>query len=318
MPCRLSMRKTGSLPGAVSAASAGSNQPVTCRVTRSGSAGHERFRPRARGDDRGAGLYGACVGLDGHRTVARLDRTHDLAGADLRACGNRQRRESFDRGLDLDKSAVRLHHADIVRRQPEGREALHQFARRQHLMAERMMLGGGERAAHQDAVGRADLRDAGDMEQRPSGCGFQVPPQRVGAAHQRHVGGVLEVAEPDDAGQAVRRPAVVARNVAVEPQDPHAAAGELIERSASHGAKAADDDIEMSHEAVQFLRTRVLAARAAALAAASRPRRNIRSDRGVVHWIAANSSGAVRPAATAALAATRAAIKPQFLRKSVR
>ena len=39
----------------------------------------------------------------------------------------------------------------------------------------------------------------------------------------------------------------MARGVALEPQHALAAARQMMERCASHGAEAADDDIEMSH-----------------------------------------------------------------------
>ena len=39
----------------------------------------------------------------------------------------------------------------------------------------------------------------------------------------------------------------MARGVALEPQHALAAAGEMMERGAAHGAEAADDDVEMGH-----------------------------------------------------------------------
>ncbi len=93
-----------------------------------------------------------------------------------------------------------------------------------------------ERPADQRAVRRADLGNAGDVQQRPRGLGLDLAPQLVGAADQRHIGRVLEIGEADDAGVAVRRAAIVARWIAINPEHALAAARQMVERGASHDA----------------------------------------------------------------------------------
>ena len=100
-----------------------------------------------------------------------------------------------------------------------------------------------ERAGDERAVGRTDLGDAGDMQQRPGGFDLELAPQLIGAAHQRHIGRMLEIGEADDAGLAMRRAAIVVRRETIEPEHALTAAGQMIERGASHDAEPAHHDV---------------------------------------------------------------------------
>ncbi len=60
---------------------------------------------------------------------------------------------------------------------------------------------------------------------------------------QRHVVRMLEVGEPDDAGEPVRRALVVEHVEALEPEHALPAAGEVVERRAPHSADTDDDDV---------------------------------------------------------------------------
>ena len=106
---------------------------------------------------------------------------------------------------------------------------------------------GGKRAGDEFAAGRADLGDAGGVEERLAGRRFKLAPQRVGPAQQRHIGRVLEIAEPDDAGLAMRRALVVPGRKSLDACDADAAARQLIERRAAHGADANHDHVELRH-----------------------------------------------------------------------
>ncbi len=99
------------------------------------------------------------------------------------------------------------------------------------------------------AVGRADLGDAGDVDQRAPGGGLNLAPQRIGPAQQRHVGRMLEIAEPDDAGLAVRGAAVVRRGKALDADDAQAAARQLLERGAADGAEPDHHHVVFRHRA---------------------------------------------------------------------
>ena len=113
-------------------------------------------------------------------------------------------------GADFQEAAIGLHHADEICRQPEGGIPPHEVLRVENLVLQRMRPRRRQRSSHQYAVRRADLGDAGDMQELlPAGL-LEPAPQFIGAPQQRHVGRVLEIAEPDEAGDAMRGAAVVA------------------------------------------------------------------------------------------------------------
>src|SRR5204863_5783534 len=79
---------------------------------------------------------------------------------------------------------------------------------------------------------------------RFAGGGLELAPEPIGMAHQRHITGVLEIAEPDHAGQAMRGAAVMAGLEALDAEDANAPFREMVERGASHRAQPDDQDIE--------------------------------------------------------------------------
>ena len=142
-----------------------------------------------------------------------------------------------DRRLDREESAVGLHHADVIAGNAERRKASHHVRRVQHLVRQAVRARGAQRAGHDRAVGRADLDDAGDVHELPAGRRLELAPELIGAAQQRHVGRMLEIAEPDDAGLAVRGAAVMARRESLDADDAQPAARKLIQRGAAHRAE---------------------------------------------------------------------------------
>jgi hypothetical protein len=103
----------------------------------------------------------------------------------------------------LENPAIRLKHGEVVRRHPEEREAAHQFRCCEHLVAQTVDLGAGQRSLDQCAVGRPDLRDAGGVEERsPSGF-FELMPQCIRAPEQWDVGWMLEIPKSNDASRAM-------------------------------------------------------------------------------------------------------------------
>ena len=236
-------------------------QPAGCarrRVHRLEPAGHlagrsqrqrrqQRLGPGAHGDDRCAGLDGAAIGDDGDAAVAGRDRVHGFAAAQLGVGGGRERHLGGERGLHLEESTVRLQYRHVVGWHLEGRKPPHQLGGGQNLMPQAVQAGGGERSRDQRAVGRADLEDAGDVKQPLPRGRFELAPQRIGVTHQRDVGGMLEIADPEDAGRAMRGAAVMPRREALEPQHPHAAAGEMKQRRAAGRSQPAHHHIEIRH-----------------------------------------------------------------------
>src|SRR6516162_1424244 len=108
-------------------------------------------------------------------------------------------------------------------------------------------MGAGERSSHQAAIGRPDLRDAGDMEKLSPDCLFEFMPQFVSVAQQGDIGGMFEVSKSNDARQAMGGATVVTWGVTLEPQHLLASARQMLNRRAPHRAQAADHHIEMSH-----------------------------------------------------------------------
>jgi hypothetical protein len=149
-----------------------------------------------------------------------------------------------DRVLRFEIAAVGLQHADEILRQAIGRIAPHDAAGVEHAVGKRVQSRGGERAMHQGAIGPPDFQNAGDGHQRTPARVFQLAPERISAAQQRHIGGVLEIAEADDAGRAVRGAAVVARREAVDPDGADVAAGEVVKGGAARRAKPDHGDVE--------------------------------------------------------------------------
>ena len=115
--------------------------------------------------------------------------------------------------------------------------------RGENLMRQIVFARGGERAVHQHAVGPADFGDAGDRQKLAAARTFELAPQRIGALHQRHVGRMLEIALPDDAGAAMRGTALMAGLETLEPEHAQLAAGEMAERGAPHRSQPDHDRV---------------------------------------------------------------------------
>ena len=92
-------------------------------------------------------------------------------------------------------------------------------------------------------VREADHQAAVDGHQRRSAALLELPPELVGAPHQRNVERVLEVGLADDAAIAVRRAEGVSLRELIEAEHTPAAQSELAKRSASHRAEPQDNRV---------------------------------------------------------------------------
>ena len=191
---------------------------------RSAKRGQERRQPRTHGNDRRPGIDVAAVRDDAHVARARLERSHPLAGADVCPGRGRERKLRRNRALCLEHAAIRLEDGDIIRRHSESREAAHQFRCGDHLVGQIVDPGAAQRSLDQHAIGRADLGDAGHMQKLTPRRSFEVTPEAVGVPQQRHVRGMLEVPEPNDARVAMGRAAVMTGSIALDSQHPLASA----------------------------------------------------------------------------------------------
>ena len=152
-----------------------------------------------------------------------------------------------DAALGDDEAAVGLVRDLHLGRECVGREAPRHLGAAQHLVLE-VVLGARAENAVEDAV--AALDDSGDVQELLARLGLELAPQLVRAAQERHVVGVLEVREPDDACQSVRRAVLVEQVETLETEHVLAAASEVVERRAPHSADSDDDDVVPLHRAV--------------------------------------------------------------------
>src|SRR5690606_37033678 len=168
---------------------------------------------------------------------------------DLRAMPERQPDMGEDGALAGDEPALRLVDGGIAVRQLPAGKALGELPRRQFLMVEPVLDARGERARRHAAAARPGVDGTRDEEQLLAVRLLRLAPQAIGVAQQRHVVGMLEIGEADDAVDAVGRAHAMADVEALEPEHALAAPREMICRGAPHAAHADDDDV------VTFTRT---------------------------------------------------------------
>src|SRR6476659_1102652 len=149
-----------------------------------------------------------------------------------------------DAALRDDEATVGLMYDIHRRRQAICGKALRDLGSVQHLVAD-VVLRARAKDAVEDAVAAFD--DPRHMEELFIRLGFELAPQLVGSLEQRHVVGMLEVGEPDDPRQAVRRAMLMKQVEALESERALSAPGEVIERGASHPADSDHDDVVPIH-----------------------------------------------------------------------
>jgi hypothetical protein len=118
-----------------------------------------------------------------------------------------------------------------------------EIRRIEDFVREIVKLAGPQRAGDCPAASMACVDAAGDVQQLLAAQRFESAPPLVGAPQQRHVRWMLEIGEPDDAIDAMRRSAIVRDVELLEAEHAQAAARQLIYGSAAHAADADDDGI---------------------------------------------------------------------------
>src|SRR5688572_6616866 len=149
----------------------------------------------------------------------------------------------YDAGLTL----VQGDHAWLGR---ERRESPMDFRGVEHVVIEIVFTRAAQAAAHHVAVRRADHQPTGHLEEMAAGIALELPPELVRAPEQRHVCGILEVGEANDARTAVTGSMRMPRLKLLEPEDPLAARGDMRCGGAAHAAEPDDDHIEYAHVAM--------------------------------------------------------------------
>jgi len=111
---------------------------------------------------------------------------------------------------------------------------------------EGVLPAGAERALV-DLLAR--LQGSGHVQELLPCLRLELAPELVRAPQQRHIGGVLEVPEPDDPRDPVRGAEFVRDVETLQAEHALPATGEVIERSASHPADPDDDHVVSLHPA---------------------------------------------------------------------
>jgi len=153
-----------------------------------------------------------------------------------------------DRFFGKDDARFVLEQRDDVATGRQRWEARADLRRIEHFMIEVMFLRAPQAARHHFALGSADHQSAGDLQQPAAGLLFELPPQFIRAPQQRHVGGMLEVGEPDDARAAVARPLIVRGLKLLDAEDALAARRSMRRGRAPHAAKTNHDHVEGQHK----------------------------------------------------------------------
>ena len=148
-----------------------------------------------------------------------------------------------DRLLRGDEAAIALPEPDMALGQLEGREAPDDLPAVEKLMLETVVEAGLQRGFDRSAAFRREIERAGDMQELHAGLRPGLLPQFMRAPDDRHVMRALEIGEPDDPGQAVRRAHRVADVEALQPEHLQAALGKVPAGGGPHGADTGNDDV---------------------------------------------------------------------------
>ena len=234
--------KTGIRSGANSSGRVGWSHASACRTPRTDPAGRRAtscdHAPAVR-TSRSASTTRA-IGAHANAAPGLLPLEHTLARAELGAAAQRACDVRDDAALGDDEAPVGLVDDLELGREPVRGKAPSDLGADEHLVLE-VVVGAGPQDALRDLL--APLDDPGDREQPLARFLLELVPELVGAADERHVVGVLEVGEPDDARVPVRGPVLVEHVEALDAQDALPAAREVVERRASHPADSDDDGV---------------------------------------------------------------------------
>ena len=162
---------------------------------------------------------------------------------DLRARALRHRDMRDDRAFRRDESAVRLQHGLMGVRQVVAWRKAPQLGSTEMPMRQFVRAASGKRTLDHGASRRPRIDRARDEEELLAEAALQFAPVLIGTAQQRHVGGILEIGEPDDPVEAVRGAHRVGNVEALEPEHPHTAPGKLPAGGRAHAADTDHDDI---------------------------------------------------------------------------
>jgi len=139
-------------------------------------AGEHRLHPRPGGDDGAAGVENAAPRHQANTGAARLDRDDLFTDAQLRTGLARECELRLDCLLRPQESALGLEHPDKARRHAERRKSSHQGGVVEHLMGKPVHQRRAQCPSDEIALGRTDLDDAGDGQQRQAGFRCKVAP----------------------------------------------------------------------------------------------------------------------------------------------
>ena len=127
-----------------------------------------------------------------------------------------------DAALRRQKAAIRLQEDGQIGRQVKRRITTAELGPVDRLVGQAVVPARAKRALVDPL---SCLDDPSDVEELFARLGLEFAPQLVSPSEERHVVGVLEVREPDDPREPVRRPHVVRNVEALESEHALPAAG---------------------------------------------------------------------------------------------
>jgi hypothetical protein len=148
-----------------------------------------------------------------------------------------------DRHLGKDDPGARLVHADVILRHLEQRKTLADLRVVELLVGQAVRAGRLQATGHEGAVRRAEVDAPRDLDQPAAGPVLQLGPELVAAMQQRHVVGMLEVAQTDEPRVAVARTHRVGDRKLLQTEHPRPALGQLGAHGRAHRSHAHHDHV---------------------------------------------------------------------------
>jgi hypothetical protein len=141
----------------------------------------------------------------------------------------------------------------------ESRKSFADLSGGKDLVGQMMGVGAAFGSAEDDAVRRPDHQPARLEEQLGLTGVFEFIPQGVSPLNERHITRMFKIRFANNAGLAMRRSMGMRRSEPIEPRDAPAGAGQMVNRSAAHGAEPGDDDVVMVRHQRRIMAGRVRA-----------------------------------------------------------
>jgi len=145
--------------------------------------------------------------------------------------------------LGGEEAALGLQQREVSHRKMIAGITSPEFGAGEDLVRQIVQLAGLPGALEDEAILGAGVYRAGDVQELLPRDALYLAPQLVGAAQEQHIGGVLEVSQPDDARVAMGGAHRVRDAKPLQTQHPFPSTSEVVGCGAAHRAHADDDGV---------------------------------------------------------------------------